>query len=997
MIKHLQTRSAATSHNQSVDCGVDPAASLVEMFVNIVQKSRIDAGQCPALRPVFLKPHGVAKGTFKVKPDLPANLAVGLFQGSEYPLWARFSSDTLPTINDYKTTCGVGLKLFNTPTPKIIGAPEDDTFDFILQNFRVFFVDTATDMCEFTKAGVIDGDYGPYLEQHPKTAKLLDEMAQPVGSVLATAYWGILPFSLGESQYVKYLLRPTIVDNPPHEQPADPTYLAKEMADRLAAQDVTFEFCLQLRTNPETMPLDEATVAWPELESQFVPVAEVVFPKQDINARGQSEYGENLSMNIWRVTEDHRPQGSISEVRRVVYEASALQRRNANGVPVGEPVSPKPDDVLPPCKDEVIVRAAIHPGIGVARVGDAESEFFIGPEVTTPPSKSNGFYRTSQGSLKRQAARFRIYGYNAAGDVVRELTANNADITWTVHVANTKADWFHFITAMDIPETADLVVKRRNPDIRGDDRKALVIDPGPRSISGLSVSGGHQHRFHTGEFKGETVYLGELQTDAEGRLLFLGGHGKSTSPSGKPPYDPADPDSFNNAADWYDDMSDGPVSATVSISGQTVPVDSAWVVTAPPNYAPDVIGWRTLYDLLVDVYTQNGWMAVPEVTSFTKDVLPQLQRLSNLQWVNKGFATMFGKGGPIDFEDPDFVAKLSKKPLSASIDPYGALRRQMFNAFRPHQPRVNEPRLWPWLYGDDFSGDHFQASTNTMLALPALKHLHLERWASGTFEADWDPATKPPAELSDVPLAEQGAMLDQAALHFCLADAFHPGCEMTWPMRHASMYREPFRIRESAVPESPDQWGSTLDQTQVLAPNGPLYAQVPGSISRWMGLPWQGDTAYCRAGYGSDYDMFQPSFWPARVPNTVLTEADYQIVINESEPREARVAAFSRRSSWNRFIDTAGTVPQIMEKMIADFGSQGIVEARPGVKNDPEFPEVIYVENVGYQLAEDLRMAAAAAAVEIGSRQAKLAQAGWASEKHLQDAIKLRKRERIDS
>ena len=117
-------------------------------------------------------------------PDLPKNLKVGLFAGSGYPAWVRFSSDTLPTISDYKTTCGIGIKLFNSPTPKIFGLPEETTFDFILENFDVFFVNTAKDMCEFTYAGVVDGDYDTYLKAHPETAKILDAMAKPVASVL---------------------------------------------------------------------------------------------------------------------------------------------------------------------------------------------------------------------------------------------------------------------------------------------------------------------------------------------------------------------------------------------------------------------------------------------------------------------------------------------------------------------------------------------------------------------------------------------------------------------------------------------------------------------------------------------------------------------------------------------------------------------------------------------------------------------------------------------
>lgn len=659
-----------------------------------------------------------------------------------------------------------------------------------------------------------------------------------------------------------------------------------------------------------------------------------------------------------------------------------------------------------------IVRAAIYPGIGVARVGDAEEAFFIGPEVAEPLPQEPGFYRTSDQKLKRQAARFRIYGYNALGEVVRELTAKEADIRWRVHVANRKANWFHFIQAMDIPSAESLSVTRRNPKIKDQDRHELVIDPGSREISGVSQQG-PAFRFDSGKFKGNEVYLGELQTDSEGRLLFLGGYGKSASPSGKPPFKAKDPDSFNNAADWYDDMSDGPVNADVEIEGRSIPVEGAWVVTTPPNYAPQLTSWRTLYDLMVDLYTENGWYGVPQQTCFTQDVLPLLKRFSNLQWVNKGFAAMYGKGCPMDFDNPAFIAKLAQVPLGSArpssakvkvIDPYGELRNQILNAFRPHLPKDNEPRLWPWLYGDDFGGDLFSDSPETMLALPSLQQLHLTRWAAGDFVNDWETDYEPPRRLEQVAVSEQPHMLDRAAMTFCLADAFHPGCELTWPMRHASMYQKPFRIRPNESGEALNAYDDTLTQRSALAPDGPLYAQIAGGLTRWMGLPWQGDTAFCRSGYDPDYDLYLPSFWPARVPNTVLTEEAYQVVMNTELPREVRIMAYNERASWNRFIDRpleTGKVPsvaQVMERMVAHFAEQGIIEARPGLDNDPDFPPVIYVENARYQqaaseLATTLKSDASTPLAQRASElEHKLEQAGWASKQQWQHAVALRRR-----
>ncbi len=88
--------------------------------------------------------------------------------------------------------------------------------------------------------------------------------------------------------------------------------------------------------------------------------------------------------------------------------------------------------------NEKIVRAAIHPAIGIARVGNSKEfdGYFIGPEVPDQPALDwkpdepfpLGKYKDYSGALKRQVARFRIFGYNAAGEVVKELNGQSARI-----------------------------------------------------------------------------------------------------------------------------------------------------------------------------------------------------------------------------------------------------------------------------------------------------------------------------------------------------------------------------------------------------------------------------------------------------------------------------------------------------------------------------------------------------------------------------------------
>jgi hypothetical protein len=255
-----------------------------------------------------------------------------------------------------------------------------------------------------------------------ETKKILDAMEKAVSSVLTTPYWSGLPYAFGKGRYVKYKLEPE--QAPDGEPPTDDSnYLASDLARRLRSGDARFKFMVQFRTNPQTMPLDRATVLWSEQESRPIHVATLILPRQDITALGQAAYGENLAFNPWHSLAEHEPQGSISAARKVVYASSADERRNANGVTTREPSEARSPTVLPDVEDRRIVRAAIHPSIGVARVGDSQEAFFIGPEVVDPLPQPPGFYRDESGALKRQAARFRIYGLNAEGKVVAELTA----------------------------------------------------------------------------------------------------------------------------------------------------------------------------------------------------------------------------------------------------------------------------------------------------------------------------------------------------------------------------------------------------------------------------------------------------------------------------------------------------------------------------------------------------------------------------------------------
>src|SRR5262245_58741055 len=102
-------------------------------------------------------------------------------------------------------------------------------------------------------------------------------------------------------------------------------------------------------------------------------------------------------------------------------------------------------------------RCRIHPGIGIARVGNSNHPdgYFVGPEAPRDPHKieaPDGSYKDADGRIKRQAARFRIYAYDEAGKNLGELPLCSKDreagqaarVEWKVHLANKKGAWYKF-------------------------------------------------------------------------------------------------------------------------------------------------------------------------------------------------------------------------------------------------------------------------------------------------------------------------------------------------------------------------------------------------------------------------------------------------------------------------------------------------------------------------------------------------------------------------
>jgi len=578
-------------------------------------------------------------------------------------------------------------------------------------------------------------------------------------------------------------------------------------------------------------------------------------------------------------------------------------------------------------QDPKIAKCAIYPAIGIARIGNAPDDFYLAPEIPGQATAVTDGYKDSQGRVKKQVARFRIYGLTEDGEIVKEITADEAKIVWRIHVANRKAAWYNFTNALDLDGLA-LPPEPRNKDIKGEERKKLIIDPGSRSISGQNCQGQEYH-LTGGKFFEKEVPLGEIRTDEKGRLLFFGGNGNSASKDGKPAT------TFANNEGWHDDTSDGSVRATVTLGDVTMEAEPAMVVVAPPNYGQGLYSVVTLYDVVVDLFYQQQWLERPTQPNFWQHIYPIFERLTQTQWVNEGFFFLFGHNSPSDFTNPELRDKLADPSEASKRD-----RENLFEWFRHPNSDIRQPVEIPPFYGDAFS--EYPNDSQVDLAVTSTQYDWLEQWKEGNFSTE-QPTTY--SSLEDMPPKQQTEALNKAALEECLGGPFHPGIELTWTMRVASMWKEPFRL--NILPEGEevkDDFGSYLAPKIAFGSDGPLQASGPGTLTRWLGVPWQTDEASCLSGYDLSTYLSLPSFWAIRVPNQVLTKKSY-VRLKDSQLNIAqRLKHFDYRRGWLRTFGS--NYQQRINKMVKEWHELGIVAECDGAENNEEgfFPSRIWVE-----------------------------------------------------
>jgi hypothetical protein len=299
------------------------------------------------LRDVHSKGHGCVKATFTVRPDLPDELRVGVFaEPKTFDAVIRFSNaGALAPIGGVaedieRDARGMAIKLVGVPGEKILeDQKEADTQDFLMFTPDVFFApgpDGFFDLMVALTANKLV--FAWFLITHPSISLALIASLKRHANLLELQYFSAVPYQFG-TRVVKYSAKPIFArQSELPNQPSD-NYLRERMQEQLAQEEVSFDFMVQFQTDPYAMPIENGLVSWAEESSPFLKIASIKILRQRFASSEQLEDCDNLSFTPWHSLPEHRPLGSISRVRRLVYDAISKFRHQKNQVPREEPTA----------------------------------------------------------------------------------------------------------------------------------------------------------------------------------------------------------------------------------------------------------------------------------------------------------------------------------------------------------------------------------------------------------------------------------------------------------------------------------------------------------------------------------------------------------------------------------------------------------------------------------------------------------------------------------
>ena len=298
------------------------------------------------------KTHGLVRGEFTVRDDLPEHMRRGIFaEPRTFRAWVRFSGPgpyVTPDIDDVGFM-SMSIKLMGVPGPKLLD-DEQWTQDMFGVSPPTFVTPDTRANAQLQHWSLKNAQIFYFLNF--RETHILDSIMQLLwtktqSSPLESEYFSDVPYLLGEGQAMQYSFRTrlktrTRVPRLPLRPPDN--YLRDAMVATLAKQDVEFDILLQLQTDPFKMPIENNAVLWPTKLSPRVPAAVLRIPKQTFDSPEQLAFARVLTYNPWHCIPEHRPLGNQSRARKRMYFELSRLRQQMNAVEHYEPTG---DEVFP--------------------------------------------------------------------------------------------------------------------------------------------------------------------------------------------------------------------------------------------------------------------------------------------------------------------------------------------------------------------------------------------------------------------------------------------------------------------------------------------------------------------------------------------------------------------------------------------------------------------------------------------------------------------------
>jgi hypothetical protein len=355
----VTTTHAYVRYQEDLERPFPDEEELVRRIVGAMERAnrQVAAKHRHGLRDAHAKSHGILAGELRIEPDLPAHLAQGLFAAPRtYPVIVRFSTSPGELRTDrVPAPRGMAIKVIGVDGPRAI---EDGatTQDFLLVNHPTLPFGTVGAYIKLQK--VLERQHRQSDLRQRSTrlvARVLTRLRFPlprIAEVLATPNHHILGetfHSMAALRYGDHVAKisaaPLSADvraltGRPVGRRAGDSALRDLVADFFARHSAEYELRAQLCVDVDRMPIEDASVRWPEELSPHRRVAVLHLPAQDPYSDARRRYADDvLSFSPWHALEAHRPLGSIMRSRRMAYAGSSNFRHTVNGVQKREPSS----------------------------------------------------------------------------------------------------------------------------------------------------------------------------------------------------------------------------------------------------------------------------------------------------------------------------------------------------------------------------------------------------------------------------------------------------------------------------------------------------------------------------------------------------------------------------------------------------------------------------------------------------------------------------------